>query len=62
MIQEKTDLTVDLAYRLYYYFGVSAKYWLNFQRDYNLETYREKETLKSQIKPYPRKEQLEINY
>ncbi|CAJ0890604.1 2740_t:CDS:2 [Entrophospora sp. SA101] len=57
LIQEKTSLTVDLAYRLYYFFGVSAEYWLNFQRNYDLETYQEKENLKKQIKPYPRKEQ-----
>ncbi len=61
LVQEKRNLTVDLAYRLYYYFGVSTQFWLNFQRDYDLEVYHEKEELKRQIKPYPRKEQLRVN-
>src|SRR4051812_35407136 len=62
LLQEKRSMTVDLAYRLYYYFGVSTQFWLNFQRDYDLETYQAKEVVKKQIKPYPRKEQLRVNY
>ena len=58
LVQEKSSMTVDLAWRLFYYFGVSSQFWLNFQRDYDLETYQTKEEIKKQIKPYPRKEQL----
>ena len=36
LLQEKRSLTIDLAYRLYYYFGVSTQFWLNFQKDYDL--------------------------
>lgn len=53
LVAEKSCLTVDLAYRLYLYFGISARYWLNIQRDYDLATYPNKETLKKQIQPYP---------
>jgi len=58
LLAEKRRMTVDLAYRLYFYFGVSAEYWLNFQKNYDLETYQalaEKEIMK-QIYPYHREE------
>ncbi|CAG8567626.1 4597_t:CDS:2 [Scutellospora calospora] len=55
LVQAKTSLTVDLAYRLYYYFGVSTEYWLNFQKNYDLETYQElaEKEIRKQIQPYP---------
>jgi len=53
LIAERTGLTVDLAYRLYLYFGTSARYWLNLQRDYELANYPAKEILKKQIQPHP---------
>lgn len=53
LIAEKSRLTVDLAYRLYLYFGTSARYWLNLQRDYDLAIYPNKEALQKQIQPYP---------
>jgi addiction module HigA family antidote len=53
LIAEKSRLTIDLAYRLYLYFGISARYWLNLQRDYDLAIYPNKEDLKKQIQPYP---------
>ena len=52
LIAEKSRLTVGLAYRLYLYFGTSARYWLNLQRDYDLATYPDKEILQKQIQPY----------
>jgi len=58
LLAEKRRMTVDLAYRLYFYFGVSAEYWLNFQKNYDLETYQalaEKE-IRKQIYPYHREE------
>ncbi|CAG8835506.1 10460_t:CDS:1, partial [Racocetra persica] len=59
LLTKKGNMTVDLAYRLYFYFGVSAEYWLNFQKNYDLETYQElaEKEIKKQIQPYPRPEQ-----
>ena len=56
LIQGRENMTVDLAYRLYFYFGVSAEYWLNFQKNYDLATYQElaEKKIKKQIHPYPR--------
>lgn len=56
LIQEKSSMTVDLAYRLYFYFGVSVQFWLNFQRDYDLEIYQDlaEKEIRKQIQPYPR--------
>jgi len=64
LLAEKSSMTVDLAYRLYFYFGVSAEYWLNFQKNYDLETYQElaEKEIRGQIQPYPRKEQDQTNY
>ena len=58
LLAEKRGMTVDLAYRLYFYFGVSAEYWLNFQKNYDLETYQElaEKEIKKQINPYLREE------
>ena len=58
LLAEKSSMTVDLAYRLYFYFGVSAEYWLNFQKNYDLETYQEQaeKEIRRQIHPYPREE------
>ncbi|CAG8811997.1 15502_t:CDS:2, partial [Racocetra persica] len=58
LLAEKRRMTVDLAYRLYFYFGVSAEYWLNFQKNYDLATYQElaEKEIKKQIQPYPREE------
>ena len=58
LLTEKSCMTVDLAYRLYFYFGVSAEYWLNFQKNYDLDTYQElaEKNIKKQIQPYPREE------
>lgn len=58
LVAEKKSITVDLAYRLYFYFGVSAEYWLNFQKNYDLETYQElaEREIKGQIRPYSQKE------
>ena len=60
LLAEKISMTVDLAYRLYFYFGVSAEYWLNFQKNYDLETYQalaEKE-IKKQIQPLERRAEI----
>ena len=56
LLNEKKPMTVDLAYRLYFYFGVSAEYWLNFQKNYDLAKYQElaESQIKGQIQPYQR--------
>ena len=58
LLTEKKPMTVDLAYRLYFYFGVSAEYWLNFQKNYDLKTYQElaENQIKDQIQPYQREQ------
>jgi len=64
LLTKKSSMTADLAYRLYFYFGVSAEYWLNFQKNYDLETYQElaEKEIRKQIQPYSRKEQGQTNY
>jgi addiction module HigA family antidote len=60
LLAEKSSMTVDLAYRLYFYFGVSAEYWLNFQKNYDLETYQalaEKE-IRKQIHPLEKRAEV----
>ena len=58
LVAEKRSMTVDLAYRLYFCFGVSAEYWLNFQKNYDLVNYQElaESQIKSKIRPYIREE------
>src|SRR3954447_20069463 len=58
LVAEKKSITVDLAYRLYFYFGVSAEYWLNFQKNYDLANYQElaEKEIRSQIQPYQREQ------
>ena len=60
LLAEKRGMTVDLAYRLYFYFGVSAEYWLNFQKNYDLETYQElaEREIKQKIQPLERRAEI----
>ncbi|CAG8504536.1 9729_t:CDS:1 [Ambispora gerdemannii] len=60
LVAEKKSMTVDLAYRLYFYFGVSAEYWLNFQKNYDLETYQElaEREIRSKIQPIERRAEI----
>ena len=60
LLAEKRRMTVDLAYRLYFYFGVSAEYWLNFQKNYDLETYQElaEREIKQKIQPLERRAEI----
>ncbi|MEM9834250.1 MAG: HigA family addiction module antitoxin [Bacteroidota bacterium] len=37
IIKGRRRITADTALRLSYYFGVSAKFWLGLQDDYDLE-------------------------
>jgi len=36
ILEEKRDMTADMALRLAYYFGTSARFWLNLQQSYDL--------------------------
>jgi addiction module HigA family antidote len=56
LLTKKSSMTVDLAYRLYFFFGVSAEYWLNFQKNYDLAEYQglAESQIKGQIQPYQR--------
>ena len=58
LLTEKRPMTVDLAYRLYFFFGVSAEYWLNFQKNYDLAKYQElaESQIRGQIQPYQREQ------
>jgi addiction module HigA family antidote len=38
IIDEKRSITGDTALRLARYFGTTAEFWLNLQRDFDLET------------------------
>jgi len=62
LVAEKRSMTVDLAYRLYFYFGVSAEYWLNFQKKYDLETYQElaEKEIKGKIQPINTEKRAEV--
>ena len=58
LLTEKRPMTVDLAYRLYFFFGVSAEYWLNFQKNYDLAKYQElaESQIRGLIQPYQREQ------
>ena len=60
LLTEKRSMTVDLAYRLYFYFGVSAEYWLNFQKNYDLSTYQElaEREIRKQIQPLEKRAEI----
>lgn len=47
IIKGKRRITADTALRLSKYFGVSAKFWLGLQGDYDLE--EEKESKKAEL-------------
>ena len=36
VLDGKRDITADIALRLAYYFGTSARFWLNLQQSYDL--------------------------
>jgi antitoxin HigA-1 len=38
IVAERRGITADTALRLARYFGTSPEFWLNLQRDYELET------------------------
>ncbi|WKN31677.1 HigA family addiction module antitoxin [Porifericola rhodea] len=53
IIKGRRRITADTALRLSYYFGVSAKFWLGLQDDYDLEEEtRAKKSELEKIKKY----------
>lgn len=59
ILAEKQDITPELSYRLGYYWGVREDYWLDLQKHYELECWKEQQELtriQKQIKSYPKKE------
>ena len=48
IIKGKRRITADTALRLSKYFGVSAKFWLGLQDDYDLEEERESKKRRAQ--------------
>jgi addiction module HigA family antidote len=53
IVAERRAITGDTALRLGRYFGTTAEFWLNMQRDFELETAAEKlgNRLVSEVKP-----------
>ena len=50
IIKGRRRITADTALRLSYYFGISAKFWLELQDDYDLEEVRAKKSELESIK------------
>ena len=53
IVAERRAITGDTALRLARYFGTTAEFWLNMQRDYELETAAEAlgSRLKNEVTP-----------
>jgi len=58
LLEEKTKITAEIAYRLSCYFQVNPELFLNLQQRYDLKVLEQEqgEQIKQVIKPYPRKE------
>ena len=53
IVKGKRRITADTAMRLAIYFGVTPKYWMGLQADYDLEIVRDEleERIKNEVKP-----------
>jgi addiction module HigA family antidote len=53
IVAERRSITGDTALRLARYFGTTAEFWLNMQRDFELETAAKKlgDRLEAEVKP-----------
>lgn len=58
LLEEKSRIIPEIAYRLSCYFQVSPELFLNLQQRYDLKVLEQEqgEQIKQVIKPYPRKE------
>ena len=54
IVSERRGITGDTALRLGRYFGTSPEFWLNMQRDYELETAAEALGARLEIEVTPR--------
>ena len=62
IVQEKQDITPELSYRLGLYWGIREDYWLDLQKHYELECWKEQQELKKIIKQiHPRISEKSIN-
>ncbi|KLL02892.1 MAG: antitoxin, XRE family [Mycoplasmataceae bacterium CE_OT135] len=53
LINEQRDITPELSYRLGYYWGVREDYWLDLQKHYELECWKDKEEkIKNEVLPH----------
>jgi addiction module HigA family antidote len=53
IVNERRGITADTALRLAQYFGTSADFWMNLQKDYELTLTRRKslKTIERQVRP-----------
>ena len=54
LAKEQRDITPELSYRLGLYWGIREDYWLDLQKHYELECWKEQQrltTIQKQIKP-----------
>jgi len=58
LLEEKTKITAEIAYRLSCYFQVSAELFLNLQQRYDLKVLEQEqgEQIKQVIKPYSKQD------
>lgn len=56
ILRARRAITTDTALRLARYFGNSAQFWLNLQRDYELEVAEDGllEKIEREVRPLPR--------
>lgn len=50
IVQKRQDITPELSYRLGLYWGIREDYWLDLQKHYELECWKEQQELKKIIK------------
>lgn len=56
IVNERRSVTADTALRLERYFGMPADFWLNLQKQYELESVEDSlaTTIRRQVRPAPR--------
>ena len=54
VVEERENIDADLSYRLGLYFGFREDYWLDLQKHYELECWKDKleKQVKKEIHPY----------
>lgn len=56
IVNERRSITADTALRLARYFGMSARFWMNLQAQYELETAEDElaAAIRREVQPAPR--------